>query len=133
MKTLVFITVLVMVSEIALATREIPVQSERSLRKQFDSYVELLTKELSMVKEKDKKNRFALLSLTVGQMKTIRGEMESADSDDAKHMDMMISSLQALPSKKEFKKKNCPSYRATLPADLDPATPAAEFLSAICQ
>jgi hypothetical protein len=127
MKTVIVIASLLLSSFSSAA--QIPVRSDRSLRQQFDSYVELLSKELTMVKEKDKKKRFVFLSQTVNQMKSIRGEMESTDSDDAKHMDMMISSLEALPSKKEFKRKNCSQYQAGI---TDSETPAAEFLNTIC-
>ncbi|KYG65637.1 hypothetical protein AZI86_00735 [Bdellovibrio bacteriovorus] len=110
---------------------EIPVRSERSLRVQFDSYMELLKKEIQFNKDKDKKKRFSLLDQALNQMKILRQEIGMTDSPDAAHMDQVIAALNSLPSQKQFKRKNCDSYQATLAAEPSHEL-AADFMNSLC-
>lgn len=110
---------------------EVPVRSERSLRVQFDSYMELLKKEIQFNKEKDRKKRFSLLDQALNQMKILRQEVGKSESPDAAHMDQVIASLNSLPSKKQFKRKNCDSYQATLSAGPSHEL-ATDFMNSLC-
>lgn len=113
---------------------EIPVRSSRSVREQFDSYSELLRKEILFSKEKDRKKRFSLLNHALEQMKILRREIESTENPDVAHMDQLISSLEALPSKKKFKRKNCGEYQAALTAaSQTPHELALDFIKSLCQ
>lgn len=109
----------------------VPVQSERSLRQQFDSYVELLQKEVLFSKSKEKRQKFSLLSHALGQMKALRLEMQALTLEESRNMDTLIAGLEALPSLKGFKKKKCPEYFARLPQEVA-AQPARDFLGTLC-
>ena len=125
-------SVIFALSFIALnAGAEVPVRSERSLRVQFDSYMELLKKEIQFNKEKDRKKRFSLLDQALNQMKILRQEVGISESPDAAHMDQVIASLNSLPSKKQFKRKNCDSYQANLAAETSHEL-ATDFMNSLC-
>lgn len=117
---------------VSAAWGEVPVRSERSLRQQFESYVELLQKEVLFSKAKEKKQKFALLSQALLQMKTLRVEMTSLTAAEVAPMDTLISALEALPSQKAFKKKNCAQYAQRLPQETA-AQVAVDFLQTLCQ
>lgn len=126
------LSVILTLSFIALSSwAEVPVRSERSVRLQFDSYMELLKKEIQFNKEKDRKKRFSLLNQALNQMKILRAEIGTSESPDAAHMDQVIASLDSLPSKKQFKRKNCGSYQAEL-AEESTHELATDFINSLC-
>jgi hypothetical protein len=129
MKLVSIVTVGLLLSHVALA--EIPIRSSRSAREQFDSYVELLRKDVAM--SKDKKQKYQVLNLTLNQLKSLRAEVAEGEDADTTHMDLMITSLEAIPSSKQFKKKNCEEYKAGLPAETgENASLASDFISSLC-
>lgn len=110
---------------------EVPVRSQRSLQSQFDSYVEMLQKEVVFSKAKENKQKFALLNHALMQMKVLRIEMEPLAAEVAAPMDTLIAALGSLPSQRAFKKKNCSQYSSQLPQD-PAAQPAVDFLQTLC-
>ncbi len=131
MKTILSVFIVFLFTSITAFAAEIPVRSMRTLRQQFDSYTEMLQKEVLFSKEKEKKQKFALLNQAISQMKIIRSEIDSADHPDAIQMDTLIAALDQLPSQRGFKKKNCAEYESRLPQD-PAAKPAMDFLQTLC-
>ena len=133
MNVLTSLLLAVVVFSFQISAAEVPVRSARTLRDQFDSYTELLKKEILFNKEKDKKKRFSLLNQAMEQMKLLREEAGTSDRPDAAHMDQVIASLNALPSKKKFKRKNCDEYQANLEMQGATDTLANDFINSLCE
>lgn len=87
---------------------EIPIHSSRSLRQQVDTYAEMLQKEV--VTAKNKKEKYRSLTKALNQIKALRENTPTQSALDESHMDLIVSSLESLPSQSKFKKKDCGKY-----------------------
>lgn len=99
-------------------TPEIPVQSSRSLRQVIDSYAEMLEKEV--LKAKNNKERFRSHRRVLGQIRILRENSVTQSAQDEAHMDLLVSSLDAIPDEKKFKKRDCARYESDFLEQFEP-------------
>lgn len=121
--------------------REIPVQSSRSLRQQVDSYMEMLEKETA--KLKTNKETLRSLNRIIGQIKSLRENSDPQTAVDEAYLDLMVSSLEFIPSESKFKKKDCKKYESDFIEQFEPTAedspegpavqPGWKVLRSLCQ
>ncbi|WP_253696312.1 hypothetical protein [Bdellovibrio bacteriovorus] len=113
----------------AAIRQEVPIQSQRSLRQQVDSYAELLQKEV--VKARNNKERFSSVHRVLGQIKTLRDNSAPQGALDEAHMDLMVSVLESLPQQKNFKRRDCYKYENDLVSQFEPTAEEAPIEPAV--
>lgn len=109
------------VTETGGHSREIPINSGRTIRQQIDTLVELMLKELAVAKKS--KEKFQTLLRTEEQISALRENAPALAVQDEVYVDLLMSVLKSLPAEKEFKKRDCEKYRVDL---LDQFEPTAE-------
>ena len=122
-------------------TPEIPVQSSRSLRQVVDSYAEMLEKEVR--KAKNNKERFRSHRRVLGQIRILRDNSVTQSAQDEAHMDLLVSSLEAIPEEKKFKQRECARYESDFLEQFEPTAeeapqepaikPSWEVLRSLCK
>ena len=128
--------------EFAFAARqpEVPVRSARTLRQQVDSYAELLQKEVGIAKST--KDKYQALEYSLSQIRVLRENTPTQEISDEAHMDLIVTVLDSLPKKREFKKKDCAQYQNDFVNQYEPSAeegpkepavkPAWDFLQSVC-
>lgn len=99
-------------------TPEVPVRSTRSLRQQVDSYAELLEKEV--LKAKNTKEKYRVVKKVMSQIKMLRENSAPQGEQDESHMDLLVTTLEAIPPEKQFKKKECYKYESDFIDQFEP-------------
>lgn len=98
--------------------KEIPIHSGRSLRQQVETTAEFSVKEMELAR--NNKERFRILKKIDHQISVLRENSPMASDQDETFMDLLVTVLKALPSEKEFNKKDCAKYEADLLNQFDP-------------
>ncbi len=89
-----------------------------SVRQQFDSEVTNLQKNLKICRRAD--DYWIFLRKAESQLKDLRTSSPLQVEPDEMYMDLLISSLKAIPRKAGFKKQDCDAYHTTILAQFDP-------------
>lgn len=118
----------------------IPIRSDRTLLQEVETHSELLQKKIAM--SKNKKEKFSVLSSVLGQIQMLRENSPPQNASDEARINLMVSVLESLPRKSEFKKQDCAKYEEALinqfepGADEEPQEPAVQpgwrVLKALC-
>lgn len=110
------------------------------LRKYFNSQIKNLKKQLSQIS--DQKSKMEKLKSGLKEIQTYRDQREMADASDEIYMNIVVHSLEELPSAGGFNQKDCGEYRRQIlfnyepTADRTPEDPAVsqalDLLKVVC-
>jgi hypothetical protein len=89
-----------------------------NLRQQFDSEISNLQRNLKAFKKPEE--RWTAIQKTESQIKELRAASPLQVDPDEIYMDLVSSSLKAIPRKTDFNKQDCEVYRTSILAQFDP-------------